>query len=274
MASPPEKNAMSAVSGTGLKVADRWFERRRIADDITLMSEPHVDPFIRCNIWHVRGRDRDLLVDTGLGIASLRAAVADLFEKPLRVVATHAHYDHIGGHHEFDDCLAHPLEADRLRHADREPFRALARDSLPAAYRESIEAFGYPLPDLLVTAIPEKGYDVHAYGLKGARNVDEIDEGDLVDLGDRSFRVLHLPGHTPGSIGLWEEATRTLFSGDAIYDGPLLGNLPESDRASYVATLERLRRLPVEIVHAGHETSFGHVRLVEIIDEYLTLWKA
>ena len=54
-----------------MKVADRWFETQRIDDDITLIFEPHVVPLLRCNIWHVRGRDRDLVIDTGLGVASL-----------------------------------------------------------------------------------------------------------------------------------------------------------------------------------------------------------
>ncbi len=54
-----------------MRLADRWFERTRIDDDITLLWEPHVDRLGRCNIWHVRGRDRDLLVDSGMGISSL-----------------------------------------------------------------------------------------------------------------------------------------------------------------------------------------------------------
>jgi len=55
-----------------LPIADRWFEISRISDDITLLWEPHVTPLMRCNIWHVRGRDRDLMIDTGMGIVSLR----------------------------------------------------------------------------------------------------------------------------------------------------------------------------------------------------------
>lgn len=51
-----------------LKIADKWFEKRRVGHDITHLWEPFVDPFVRCNIWHIRGRDRDMLVDTGLGI--------------------------------------------------------------------------------------------------------------------------------------------------------------------------------------------------------------
>jgi glyoxylase-like metal-dependent hydrolase (beta-lactamase superfamily II) len=100
-----------------LRVAEKWFERRRIDADITILREPHVDPLIRCNIWHIRGRNFDLLIDTGLGIGSLREAARDLFDKPLQVVATHSHYDHIGGHHELPSCLAHPLEADLIRNA-------------------------------------------------------------------------------------------------------------------------------------------------------------
>ena len=82
-------------------------------------------------------------------------------------------------------------------------------------------------------------------------------DGDVVDLGDRAFEVLHLPGHSPGSIGLWEAATGVLFSGDAVYDGPLLDELDGSDVDGYVATMRRLRELPVTVVHAGHEPSFG-----------------
>ena len=54
-----------------LPIADRWFERRRIDDSITLLWEPHVVELMRCNIWHVRGRDRDLVIDTGMGVMSL-----------------------------------------------------------------------------------------------------------------------------------------------------------------------------------------------------------
>ena len=50
-----------------LPLAERWYERKTIDDTITLLWEPHVVPLMRCNIWHVRGRDRDLVIDTGMG---------------------------------------------------------------------------------------------------------------------------------------------------------------------------------------------------------------
>ena len=51
-----------------MKIANRWFETRRVDDRITLLWEPHVTRLEQCNMWHVRGRDADLLVDAGMGI--------------------------------------------------------------------------------------------------------------------------------------------------------------------------------------------------------------
>jgi len=61
----------------------------------------------------------------------------------------------------------------------------------------------------------------------------------------------------------------TLFSGDAIYDGPLLDELADSDIDQYCVTMERLRALPVTVVHAGHDPSFGRDRLRELTTTYL-----
>ena len=55
--------------------APNWYETIRMGDGVTLIHEPWIKPFFRCNMWHVRGRDRDLLFDTGLGHFSLRAHV-------------------------------------------------------------------------------------------------------------------------------------------------------------------------------------------------------
>ena len=54
-----------------------------------------------------------------------------------------------------------------------------------------------------------------------------------------------------------------------MYDGPLLDALPQSDRAAYARTMERLLALPVQVVHAGHDPSFGRGRLHELVRAYL-----
>jgi glyoxylase-like metal-dependent hydrolase (beta-lactamase superfamily II) len=252
---------------TTLPIAERWFERRVIDDDLTCLLEPHVIELMRCNIWHLRGRDRDLVVDTGMGLTSLVDELADLVSKPVVAVATHGHDDHIGGHHEFADVVVHPHEAHLLLDpplTSLVPREAWGDDGVAA-----IEAMGYPMPDpYFVDALPT-GCVLERFRQQPVAAVRHIDEGDVIDLGDRSFDVLHLPGHSPGSIGLWESSTGVLFSGDAIYDGPLLDELPESSIDDY-ETMERLMRLPVTVVHAGHDPSFDRARLHELARAYLT----
>ncbi len=250
-----------------MPIADRWFERRTISDDVTLLWEPHVIELMRCNIWHVRGRDRDLVIDTGMGVASLVDAMTDLLDKPVMAVATHGHGDHIGGHHEFDDVIAHPAEAADLARPTLQSLNV--REAWGQQAIDGLNAAGYSMDaDCFVTALPA-GMTLESFGQRGARVTRLVDDGDVVDLGNRHFEVLHLPGHSPGSIGLWEAASGTLFSGDAVYDGPLLDELEDSDIADYCVTMERLLELPVDIVHGGHDPSFGRERLRQIARDYL-----
>ena len=85
-----------------LPVASPWFVQERVSDTLTLVTEPHVHPLLRCNVWHVQGRDRDLVVDTALGLRPLRQFVERELDGGLLAVATHTHGDHVGGMHEFD----------------------------------------------------------------------------------------------------------------------------------------------------------------------------
>ncbi len=67
--------------GEGPEAAGGWFEVERVDGRLTVVTEPHVHPFLRANVWHLRGSRRDLVVDTGLGVAALRAAVPDLLDR-------------------------------------------------------------------------------------------------------------------------------------------------------------------------------------------------
>lgn len=250
-----------------LPTAQRWFERATIDDTITLLWEPHVVPLMRCNIWHVRGRDRDLVVDTGMGVLSLVDELGALLDKPVTAVATHGHDDHIGAHHEFADVVAHPLEAPLLEAPplhSLDPVVSWGADAITELRRA-----GYDIVEpYFVDALPP-GYVFEQYRQLPARVTRRVVEGDIVDTGDRAYEVLHLPGHSPGSIGLWHADSGTLFSGDALYDGPLLDEIPGSDITAYIATMERLLTLPVRAVHAGHDPSFGRERLQELCRAYL-----
>ena len=235
-----------------LVTAEAWYTTRTLSDGVTYICEPHILEFYRCNIWHVRGRDRDLLVDSGMGVVGLRAQISLLSEKPVVAVASHTHFDHIGAHHEFDERLVHRDEADLLAH----PTRA---GTLADPY----------VTDEIFTALPPAPYSSAEYQVRAAPATRLLDDGDVIDLGDRSFEVIHTPGHSPGGIALWEAATGILFSGDIVYDGPLIEDCYHSNPGDYIDSMRRLMKIPVQVVHGGHFPSYGRERHREIIRDWL-----
>lgn len=253
-----------------LPVAD-WWTATPVAPGVAKIIEPHLDPLLQANLWLVEGSERDMLIDSGMGVGLLAPFVDGIRDagKPLLHVLSHAHIDHMGGSWEFATRLIHPAEAADLERTET-GLATLFREEIPLALRRSFEDMGYrALPDVLVDAIPAAGWDPSDYRLKPAPATGLLVEGDEVDLGDRVFKVLHLPGHSAGGIGLLDEADGTLFSGDAIYDGPLL---PMGEMADYLATLRRLAELEVSVVHGGHDMSFGKDRMREICADYLGRW--
>lgn len=240
----------------GLRVAEHWYETLKISHGVRLVREQHVHPDVRCNIWFLQGRDFDLLIDSGLGVVSLRDYLADTTQREILAVASHTHFDHVGCHHEFRHRLCHPAEAPVLTAPDS--FNTVWSD-----YRQGVSLNSH------FKALPSHDFTLEAYSVEPAPPSRLIDEGDIVDLGDRHFSVFHMPGHSPGSVCLYEEASKTLFTGDVLYDGALLDRLYHSDREVYRETLARLREIPAETFHCGHYASFGRQRMLELVDQYL-----
>jgi glyoxylase-like metal-dependent hydrolase (beta-lactamase superfamily II) len=250
---------MTGASAAELPVAQQWFRFSNLDERTTLIEEPHAHELLSANAWHLRGRDSDLLIDCGLGITALTPMLRERFDRVPVLVLTHAHLDHMGSAHEFTEVWAHPLE--RVGNP--------AAGSLHGPVLAAELGLNEPLPPLLLTALPHAGFQPAAYRVQPATVTRALTDGDIVDLGDRTLTVLHLPGHSPGSIALFDRAGGTLFSGDVIYDGGLLDSLPGSDPEEYARSLRRLRDLPVHVTHAGHGPSFDRDRLHRLIDNYL-----
>jgi glyoxylase-like metal-dependent hydrolase (beta-lactamase superfamily II) len=257
-----------------LPVADPWFGVERLDDRITRITEPRVHPIFSANIFLVEGSEADLVIDGGMGVAPLRPVIDGLRRDPSRrliFLATHTHVDHVGAAHEFETRLVHPVETDAL--AKPEPYSLRAADLSPSLVA-LFERSGYPpLWPLLIDAVPWAGYDPDAYRIEPAPATGTVEDGDLIDLGDLRLEVLHLPGHSPGQLGLFEAQGGVLFGADAIYDGPLIWEGRGMDVAAYAASLRRVEALPVRVVHGGHDPSFGPERLKAIVATYLTLWE-
>ena len=232
--------------------AASWYATRSLGDGVTWIYEPFIREFYRCNIWHVRGRDRDMLVDSGMGVVSLREQVPLVTERPLVAVASHTHFDHVGMHHEFAERAVHRDEA--------------ALIAAPTRANLLIEDY---VRDEIFTVLPPEPYSSQTYAVKAAPATRILEDGDTVDLGDRRFEVIHTPGHSPGGIALFERASGILFSGDIVYDGALIEDLVHSDAAAYVLSMRRLLEVPVRIVHGGHFPSYSGHRHRQLIEAWL-----
>lgn len=261
---------------TELPVAETWFQATKIDADTTLIIEPHIHVLEQANMFLVEGSARDMILDTGMGVIPFKPYLDSLRKDPAKeiiCVSSHTHIDHIGAVHEFDIRLVHKAEADEM--AAPSGLTSLFRRDIPAALLQSFLDAGYPpIGDTLLHALPFAGYDPESYRLQGAPATGLLAHGDTIDLGNHLYEVLHLPGHSPGGIGLFERASGTLFAADAIYDGPLIYEGPGMSVPAYRQTFDLLKGLPVSTVHGGHDPSFDRARMLEIIAHYEAIWNS
>jgi len=236
-------------------VAAAWFHHDRVSPDLLKIIEPCFDAIARANMWLLTGRDSHVLIDTGLGVSNLAAYLAPLIDKPLLVVATHVHFDHAGGMADFSNNALHALEVDAMERGDAEAALANPEQGF------NTEAYFHELP--------YEGFTAVGYRFKGTKVARHLVEGDVIDLGDKILQVMHVPGHSPGSIALYEPAQRRLFSGDVLYEGELVDGALGCCACDYVASMERLARLDPSIVLPGHYATFGARRMRELIEDYL-----
>jgi hydroxyacylglutathione hydrolase len=146
------------------------------------------------------------------------------------IVSTHGHWDHIGDNaavaeHTGAEVAVHPLDAHRL--TDPQPLYA------PFDIPPSVPAV-------------------------------ELQEGGEIRFGEIRLQVLHTPGHTEGSVCLYDADYGSLFSGDTLFAGSWgRTDLPGGDEAAMVASLARLSGLEDQIrVFPGHgaATTIGRER--------------
>lgn len=213
-----------------------WFEVREFDDGVVGIGEPGHEEDVKSYL--VRGRDVTLLFDTGTGIGDLRAEIDRLTSGPALVVNSHNHWDHIGNDHQFERRWIHRLGGPGL--AAGVPRERVLRFAAP-------ERFSAP---------PPADFDLDTFTIPGVMAERLLDEGDVVDLGDRRFTVVHTPGHSPDGITLVDEGSGVALVGDAVYAGTLYGHLPGSDPTAYRRTLRRLAELAGSLtaVYPSHDS--------------------
>lgn len=231
-----------------------WFETTLVAPGITRIREPHVHDFFRANLYRIEGRDFDVQFDFGTGIRPL-TDVSPASGKPVLAIASHAHVDHVGSFHLYDRRAGHRLEAHTFTEMDD----------------AGTLASWFVAIDGATSKQPGPGWAITDYALLPAPLSEFLDEGDVVDLGNRRLTVLHLPGHSPGSIALFDEMNGDFFSADAIYRGTLVDDIPGADVAVYLETMRRLSSLEVGTAYPGHGEIITSEDVRRIAESYVEL---
>lgn len=213
-----------------------WFTVTEPEPGLFTIEEPLHDE--RVKSYLIAGDQRAILLDTGMGVADIREVVDPLAEEPVVVVNSHAHWDHIGDNHRFDEIWIHEAERDYLQ-------AGVGNDVLRRWFQ----------PEHLTGPLPT-GVTADTITIPPSAPTALVTDGQLIDLGGRSLEVMHCPGHSPGGIVLVDHANGALFSTDVAYAGALYV-YGAADLPVYARSLHRLAALTPRLraVYPSHGDS-------------------
>jgi len=172
-----------------------------------------------------------------MGIANIRKVVTQLTSRPVVVLNSHTHNDHVGGNSLF--TFVYGMDTDFTRQN--------AKGSRDDAQEELA-------PGMICGSLP-KGFDSKTYATKPWHVSLFVKNGFKVNLGGgRVLEIISTPGHTPDAICLIDRANGLLFTGDTYYPAPIWLYRPETNLDAYVASVKKLAELApqVKLVLGAH----------------------
>ncbi|WP_206458352.1 MBL fold metallo-hydrolase [Anaerovorax sp. IOR16] len=218
-----------------------WFTIDQIDKETYIISEYRHWEETHCYL--LIGKEKALLIDTGLGICNIYNEVIKLTDKPITAVATHIHWDHIGGHKYFPDFYAHKDELNWLNGEF-----PLTMDQIKEMVVDRCD-------------LPE-GYNVDTYEFFQGTPKRLLKDHDVIDIGGRVLQVLHTPGHSPGHMCFFEQKRGYLFTGDLVYKDTLFAYYPSTNPTEYLKSIEQVASLPVNRVFPAHHSLDIHPEIL------------
>jgi glyoxylase-like metal-dependent hydrolase (beta-lactamase superfamily II) len=206
---------------------DPWFEVYKVSPGVFAIYETRQAEEVISYL--IVGHKQAVLFDTGMGIGDIHRVTARLTSRPVVVLNSHTHNDHVGGNWQFAFVYG----------MDTEFTRTNAKGSREDAQAEIA-------PDQLCGDLP-KGFNPKTYATKPWKISHAIHDGFRVNLGGRTLEVISTPGHTPDAICLLDRANGLLFTGDTYYPGPIWLYRPETDLDAYVNSVKRIAALSPQL---------------------------
>jgi len=231
-----------------------WFEVYEVESGIWAIYEPF--QWQEVISYLIVGSETSVLLDTGNGIGNIKAIVGQLTDKPVQVINSHSHFDHIGGNYQFDEILS-VSTAFTLSRTD-----GLRSDEL--SMEVSQEAICTALPK----GVTQQNHQTRPWSISRT-----IGDGDVLDIGGRTLEVLQVPGHTDDSIVLLDRDAGFLWSGDSFYAGPIWLFFPETDLVAYQKSVAKLASLAPDLkaVFPAHNTPEADPALLVQLRDYVDL---
>jgi glyoxylase-like metal-dependent hydrolase (beta-lactamase superfamily II) len=228
---PRSENACQVLLVRG--VAGPWFEVGEVGPGVIAFGEP--GHYERAYSYLVLGQERAALLDTGMGIANLQREVAKYTDKPITVINTHSHYDHVGDNFRFAQIALFETPS----------AVAAARDGFSHDFIMQMEALA-PNAFYRPASLPQD-WDREGYLIRPFTVTQPLRGDERFDLGGRVLEVMHTPGHSSDSICLLDAKHRILFTGDTFYPGTMYGHFKDSDFAAYVRSAARMAALAPQL---------------------------
>lgn len=245
---PRKENAALPLS----VASDEWFQVYETSEGVYSIVEPY---HFQESISHlIVGDDRAILFDTGIGLLPIRPVVERITDRPVTVLNSHTHFDHVGGNAEFSSILAINSDFTRANMAGFDHSR-IATDFAP-------EAFCNGLPS---------GVDLDVIHTRPWKASRYIEDGEILELGGRRLEVLHVPGHAPDATALLDSENGLLFTGDTFYAAELWLVAPETSLDQYDRSITRLANIEEDVkyllgAHASARVNSG--RLTRVRDAF------
>lgn len=213
------------------------------------------------------GKTNALLIDTGMSQGKLDKILPQLTNLPIIVINTHGHIDHVASNHLFDKVILSSLDEEIFKEHTSYEFASSLYYSLLDEMK---------IPKFIQKVSLVKKFVNKMATIPSNNNRVDLPESRLIDLGERTIKIIDIPGHTPGSICLLDVERKILFSGDMVCDRGVLLNLPHSKSVhTFQESINKLKALSINgdfnLIYPSHHTIPIDSTF---LDEYLYLSKA